>query len=244
MSTHTLALVTIGQAPRHDYDADLPALLPPRTTLVQHGALDEIPTAAAASEQLAPSASTKQVLVSRMRDGAQVTMDGSKLAPLLEACVRRVAAAAASPDAILLLCTGDLHAFPGLGVPLVAPQPAVRAFFEGRQRPGTRSLIVVSPEARQAARAATRWEGAGGFTVVAGIAATPYGDASAGELEACAEQIKALKLGGGEGDTLVYMDCMGYTLAQKQLMSERTGLEVVVPREVVFKAVGKLFGEL
>ncbi|OJD32004.1 uncharacterized protein BKCO1_420005 [Diplodia corticola] len=340
--THTLALITIGQSPRHDYAPDLPRLLPRNTRLVQHGALDALSLAdvRATLSPPPPEAPSNddddddgddsdddeptQILVSRMRDGTEVKMDAGRLKPLVEACVRGVAAGAsaaararararaktdddgddddendASVDAILLLCTGDVPRFDdddggrGLGVPVIAPQEAVRRFLEergGRGRRGRRGggslrdvdaddagtgresdsesnnsnnsnrtrttakirqpprLILVSPEERQVAAARRRWDGVGGCEVVGGKAATPYGEASEGEVREVAGWVKEL-VGGGGGEVLVYMDCMGYTLGHKRIVEEvvgagaGAGVEVVVPREVVFRAVGALFGE-
>ncbi|KAF9638402.1 hypothetical protein BFW01_g9299 [Lasiodiplodia theobromae] len=262
-TTHTLALITIGQSPRHDYAPDLPSLLPPRTRLVQHGALDAL-SLADVRAQLAPLPSEKdagrQVLVSRMRDGTEVKMDAARLEPLIEACVRRVAAAATKKgaegakegddeavDAILLLCTGDVPAFGAeLGVPVVVPQDAVRRFMEekGEGRKGAWKLVLVSPEERQVQAARGRWEGVGGCEVLGAAAATPYGDASTGEVMKVAEWIRGLA-GSETGRVLVYLDCMGYTLEHKRMAEGVVGgkVEVVVPREVVFRAVGRLFGE-
>lgn len=274
-TNHTLALITIGQSPRHDYAPDLPSLLPPRTRLVQHGALDAL-SLADVRAQLAPLPGEKdagrQMLVSRMRDGTEVKMDARRLEPLIEACVRRVAAAAAAAatrrkgaegekeeeeavDAILLLCTGDVPAFGAdLGVPVVVPQDAVRRFMEeekgvvvvggGKGRTGAWKLVLVSPEERQVQAARKRWEGVGGCEVLGAAAATPYGDASTGEVMKVAEWIRGLA-GNGTEKVLVYLDCMGYTLEHKRMVEGVVGgkVEVVVPREVVFRAVGRLFGE-
>ncbi|KAK0658399.1 hypothetical protein DIS24_g4800 [Lasiodiplodia hormozganensis] len=274
-TNHTLALITIGQSPRHDYAPDLPSLLPPRTRLVQHGALDAL-SLADVRAQLSPTpdeaGAGRQVLVSRMRDGTEVKMDAARLEPLIEACVRRVAAAAAAAaataatrrkgaegakeegdddeeavDAILLLCTGDVPAFGAeLDVPVVVPQDAVRRFMEekGEGRKGAWKLVLVSPEERQVQAARGRWEGVGGCEVLGAAAATPYGDASTGEVMKVAEWIRGLT-GNEKERVLVYLDCMGYTLEHKRMVEGVVGgkVEVVVPREVVFRAVGRLFGE-
>ncbi|KAF4302456.1 hypothetical protein GTA08_BOTSDO06205 [Botryosphaeria dothidea] len=236
---HTLALITIGQSPRHDYTPDLPFLLPARTTLAQHGALDAL-SLAVVRATLAPRPGDP-VLVSRMRDGTQVTLSAPLLAPLLGACVRRVARSGAA-DAIVLLCTGEDAVPEGVGVPVVMPQEAVRRWLEESGR--GRGVVVVSPEERQVGPARGRWKGVGGCRVVAGRAATPYGEGSAEEVRQCAEWIRGVVEAEGM-EVLVYLDCMGYTLEHKRMVEEVVGgkVEVVVPREVVFKAAGKVLGE-
>ncbi|KUI64210.1 hypothetical protein VM1G_10997 [Cytospora mali] len=242
--THSLALITIGQSPRHDYTADVPSLLPPHTTLTQYGALDRL-TLPDVQAHLWPSADTKQVLVSRMRDGTEVKMDAEKLEPLIKECVQRVASQE-KPDAILLLCTGNLPSY-DVSVPVVGPQDAVRQYFEEEKK--DMQLVTISPEKRQVAPAKARWDGVGGSVVLGGTMATPYGEGSPAEVEAAAEWVASLpeiKSVHTKGNTLVYMDCMGYTLGHKRLVekiTKGTVDEVVVPREVVFRAVGRLFGE-
>lgn len=244
---HSLALVTIGQSPRHDYTSDLPFLLPSETTLTQHGALDNL-TLSDVHARLSPAPSTKQVLVSRMRDGTEVKMDAEKLEPLISDCVQRVASQEA-PDAILLLCTGTLPSY-DVTVPVVGPQDAVRTYLE-QERKGT-NLVIISPEKRQVGPAQARWHGVGGSVVLGGTMATPYGEDSPSEIEAAAKWVSSLpELNGTDGEHVVgnvtvYMDCMGYTLEHKRMMEKMTKgrvNEVMVPREVVFRAMGRLFGK-
>lgn len=153
-----------------------------------------------------------------MRDGTEVKMDAEKLEPLISECVQRVARQD-KPDAILLLCTGNLPAY-DVPVPVLGPQDAVRSYFE--EKKGIK-LVVISPEERQVGPAIARWDGVGGSVILGGTMATH-----------------------GLTNVMVYMDCMGYTLEHKRSVEKITKDmvdEVVVPREVVFRAVGRLFGE-
>lgn len=183
-----------------------------------------------------------------MRDGTEVKMDAEKLEPLISECVQRVASQD-KPDAILLLCTGNLPAY-DVPVPVVGPQDAVRRYFE-KELKGT-GLVVISPEERQVAPAMARWDGVGGSVILGGTMATPYGQGSQAEVKAAARWVASLPEFNRVEDVhrlvknTVYMDCMGYTLEHKRSVEKITeGMvdEVVVPREVVFRAVGRLFGE-
>ncbi|ROV99711.1 hypothetical protein VSDG_02941 [Cytospora chrysosperma] len=194
------------------------------------------------------SPDTEQVLVSRMRDGTEVKMDAEKLEPLISECVQRVARQD-KPDAILLLCTGNLPTY-DVPVPVFGPQDAVRSYFE-EEKKGIK-LVVISPEERQVGPAMARWDGVGGSVILGGTMATPYGQESRAEVKAAADWIASLpEINGvedahGLANVMVYMDCMGYTLEHKQLVEKvAKGMvdEVVVPRQVVFRAVGRLFGE-
>lgn len=236
---HHLALITIGQSPRHDYTPDLPSLLPPNTRTTQHGALDAL-SLPAVRTHLSPSPSptdsaAPSVLVSRMRTGHPVTLDAAKLAPLLTACIR--SAAEEKPDAILVLCTGDVEVPPPeeLGsVPVVVPREEVRKWFA--ERGGGGVVVVVSPEERQREGARRRLE-EGGVGVVGTGWVNPYGE---GVGEGVGRWVRGL---GVEAGTVVYLDCMGFTLEQKRVVEGvvGAGVEVVLPREVAFGAVGRLF---
>src|SRR5438105_15754697 len=96
-----LGLVTIGQAPRDDVVASMFGARPP-DGLVQAGALDELrPDEIAA---LTPG-STDVLLVSRLRDGTEVTLGKPKLLPLLEGAIGRCESAGA--ELVCVLCTGE-----------------------------------------------------------------------------------------------------------------------------------------
>ena len=85
MARTRIAGITVGQAPRTDMTADLESRLAPTLELVQYGALDDL-TASEVERDLAPKPGD-EVLVSRMRDGSQVTFSGTKVLPLARARV-------------------------------------------------------------------------------------------------------------------------------------------------------------
>lgn len=216
-----LGIVTIGQAPRTDLHDDLAALLAPGIKIVERGALDAL-TLDEITDRY-PVGEQPQVLVSRMRDGRQVTIAEPDLEPLLDAAIRAMASED-RVDAIVVLCTGDLPDYRGLGVPVLSPKRLVRSglqalFPEGR-------LLVMSPEARQMVNSRDRWEAAG-FSV-ATLSASPYGEPA--ELERVASEAAVL-----EGDVL-YLDCMGYTMAQRQRISELARIRTITARQLVFSA--------
>lgn len=172
-----------------------------------------------------------------MRDGTEVKMDAERLEPLVRECVQHVASEE-TPEAILLLCTGNLPTY-DIAVPVIRPQDTVRRYFEGGKK--GMNLVIISPEKRQVAPAKARWDGVGESVVLGGTAATPYGETSTAQIETAAKWVANLP---EMGRSMVYMDCMGYTLEHKRLVEKITKGridEVVVPREVVFRAAAKLF---
>ena len=217
----TLAIVTIGQAPRVDLHADLAVLLGTNVKVLEFGALDGF-TLEQINTQY-PIATKRDILVSRMQDGRQVQISEQDLEPLLERAVHK--AEAANPDAILILCTGDLPEFNEVQVPVLSPKKIVEHFFAGIGNAVT--LIVMSPDAAQMENTHQRWLG-NGFDVQC-LSGSPY--LNDGGREHAAQQAKELQ------GNLIYLDCMGYQLAQRDDMAHIAGKSVITPREIIFNTV-------
>lgn len=220
-----LGIVTIGQSPRSDLHDDLGTLLDASVEIVERGALDALTLEQI--ESLYPVSGQPQVLVSRMRDGRQITIAEPDLEPLLDAAIRSMASDD-GVDAIVVLCTGELPDYRDLEVPVLSPKRLVRHGIQALFPDGR--LLVMSPESRQMANTRARWEAAG-FSVET-LSASPYGDAA--ELDRAARQAA-----GMPGD-LLYLDCMGYTLAHRQRIAALSGQRTVTPRQLVFGAANLL----
>ena len=82
-----IGAVTIGQAPRTDITDDIRPMLASNIELSEYGALDPY-SYEEACERFAPSGEGA-VLVSRMRDGRQVTMSEKAVIPLVQDCIAR-----------------------------------------------------------------------------------------------------------------------------------------------------------
>ncbi|UYG00624.1 AroM family protein [Halomonas sp. GD1P12] len=221
-----LGIITIGQAPRTDLHDDLSKLLAPGIKVIEAGALDGLTLEEI--ERHYPVGEQDQVLVSRMADGCQVTIAEPDLEPLLDSAIRTMATK--GTDAILVLCTGELPDYSDLSVPVLLPKRLVRLGLQGLFPEGR--LLVMSPEPRQMTPARTRWQAAG-FEVET-LYASPYGDSLL--LDLAAEKAADLK-----GD-LLYLDCMGYTLAQRARIARISGHRTLTPRQLVFSAANLLLG--
>lgn len=220
-----LGIVTIGQAPRVDLHEDLAALLAPGIEVIERGALDAL--SAEDIERRYPVGDFSNVLVSRLRNGRQVTIAEPDLEPLLDVAIRDTAAEC---DVVIALCTGAIPDYQALSTPVISPARVVRHGLQALFPDGR--LIVMSPDARQTDSARRRWETAG-FSV-ATLVASPYG-----ELQPMIEAAeRAARL---EADAL-YLDCMGYTLGHRMLVSAQSGHCVITPRQLVFGAANTLFG--
>lgn len=218
----TLGIVTIGQAPRVDLHADLFTLLGDNVSLLEMGALDGLDLSTI--QRLYPVQDNEHVLVSRMQDGQQVRIKEQDLTPLLSDAVRRMQQQ--RPDLIIVLCTGDLPAFDNIpGILVISPKRVVHHFFAGLT--DNLSIAVMSPDQAQVDNTRQRWLQQG-YRVQCS-AGSPYLDD--GSREQAAQQIKAMQA------DMVYLDCMGYTLAQKEIIAQRSGKPVITPREIIFNTV-------
>lgn len=221
----TIAGITIGQAPRTDMSDELRARLAPGLELVEYGALDHL-TLADVERDLAP-APGDEVLVSRMRDGSQAIMAGTRVMPLVQQRIDEAEAAGA--DAIILLCTG---LFPALRhrVPLIVPQQlfynVARSLADGRR------IAVMVPDQAQIEQARGWWHDAGIETQI--VCASPYTGADGVE--------KAARSLRGSDCALLALDCMGYTLAMRAAARRASGLDVLLPRTLVASVVSELLG--
>ena len=171
MARTRIAGITVGQAPRTDMTADLESRLAPTLELVQYGALDDL-TASEVERDLAPKPGD-EVLVSRMRDGSQVTFSGTKVLPLVQERIDQAEREGAR--AIIVLCTGS---FPELRheVPLVYPQPLFHA--AARALAGGRRVAVMVPEPSQVEQARVWWDEHGVEVDV--VSASPYAGVDGG----------------------------------------------------------------
>jgi protein AroM len=224
-----IGFVTIGQSPRTDMMDEFERALP-GVRLAQRGALDDLSDGAIG--RLAPAAAD-EVLVSRLRSGAQVRLAHRHIEPKVQECLDRFAQDGV--DLTVLLCTGEFPrlTFPGL---LLRPQRVlphvVAALHEGLpESESRRRLGVLVPDAAQLTPAKTRW---GAYTAIA-AAASPYGDP--GTLQEAGHALRRA------GVSLIVMDCIGYTRAMQQIAARTAGVATVFATGAVALVLRELIGE-
>ena len=216
----TIALVTIGQAPRVDISADVLDLLQGHL-VIEHGALDDLdPEQIAALEPL----ECDHTVVSRLRDGSCATMGESRVLPHVQRAIDRAAGEGA--DTVLLMCTGRL---PGLSSPVPLHTAEDLAREAARDLARLSRLGVVVPEASQRGPIRERWLADHGLDVVV-VDANPY-TASLGEL------VAAAIVAGAQGADALFLDCVGYSERMAQLMSSATDLPVYTARSLAVSRV-------
>jgi protein AroM len=218
-----LGLVTIGQSPRDDIMPQMLPLLPAGLDIRQVGALDGL-----THEQIAELAPGPQdyVLHTRLRDGLAVSVGRGRIKPLLQSCLEQLEDEGANP--IVLLCTGE---FPELRSDALLIEPdRLLVSVVGGLRPRRAGVLVPLPS--QIDAAAEKWRVLGAEVVF--VAASPYGEQT--ELIRAAEEL------GRHPLDLVVMDCMGYTLAHRRVVTQATSRPVILASRVVARIIGELVG--
>lgn len=214
----TIAVITIGQAPRPDITSDLKSLLPAEYRITEYGALDGL-TRQQAQEQFGYRG-RGELLITRMGgSGAALRVDGDKIMKQLQTCIHR--AEADDADAVLIACTG---VFPNYQhrIPLLLPGEAQRRHTLALARDGL--IGVVIPKENQKEQITQWWRDSGADSTLFGIA-DPYEDPR--HILETALKLKAA------GAKVLCLDCFGYTTDQQQAVRKITGLETVLPRTVL-----------
>lgn len=217
----TAGMITIGQSPRDDTVPEMEKILGPGVRVLQAGALDGLGRDEVAA--LAPGPG-QDALITRLRDGGHVIVAKQALLERLQGCLDRLAP---DVDVSLLLCTGVFPRFRARR-PVVEPDRVLyagaQAVFDGGR------LGVLFPIEELRASMLARWRPLDPGVAVA--VASPYGGATA--LAGAADELRRA------GVTLVAMSCMGYTGAMKGLVSDVTGVPVLLPLSLCARLIAEL----
>ena len=190
-----LALITIGQTPRHDLSSDLSALWGDAFDIVQEGALDGLNDAQIKSLEPTPGESD---LITRLADGRSVFVSHHRLESYVQAAISR--ASLQDVQIAIVACTGE---FEGLraDIPILQPHNILEHSVAAVLERG-KSLAVVVPTDRQAGEARKRWSERG-YDVRSVHVVSPF----------CDKGQRIAQLAGEtpvtDADAIVY-DCFGF----------------------------------
>jgi protein AroM len=222
MNSATIGAITIGQSPRDDVVPEVLDVLGRGVQVIQRGAIDELTLEEIQSEAPVPGDS---VLVSRMRDGTEVTLRREFVIPRLKQCIHSIED---QVDLILMLCTDP---FCGLESkkPLLSPGRIIVKLVSAL---GFRRIGVVTPVAAQFREQRNKWSPVAHDVFLQ--AASPYGNG---------DQIVQAGNALTEKDVeLVVMDCIGYTRAMKAEIRRITGRPTVLPATTIARVAAELLG--
>jgi protein AroM len=190
--------------------------------VVQCGALDDLSPDDVGRLRPGPG---EPMLVTRMRDGAEVRVSERAVLPRLARCVQ---ALEPDVDLFVVLCTGDLAGLTSRR-PLVFPGPLLRQLAQGLS-PGR--LAVLTPAAEQVEPQRARWRAVARDVVVEPV--SPY-----------TEHRRLAEVGARvaeAGVELVVMDCIGYTRAMKADVRAAARCPVLLAATVLGRVVGEMVG--
>jgi len=219
-----VGFLTIGQSPRVDILKDLRGLLPGNVEIIEAGALDDY-NEEYIRANLAP-VEGDVVYVTRLRTGAEVRVSKSKLIPLLQRKVDYLNSAGV--DLIAILCTGEFPEFPSR-VPIVYPEKAMKGLASSLRVQGPVGVLI--PDRAQVDYARSKWREF--FDDVVVYPVSPYTSTTEDFVDVARKLLS-------RGVLLVIMDCMGYTLEQRDLVRKVVGRPVIASRTVLARVLVEL----
>jgi protein AroM len=216
-----VGFLTIGESPRTDILKDIsPILSDAGIEYLECGALDGLTQKEI--DLLRPESKKDYILVTRLRDGSEVKLSRSKIVSLLQGCIERIEE---DVDAIGLFCTGE---FPELKSKKLLIEPSVLLSKVVEALSPTHSITILIPSADQKAELRKKWN-LGSDKVI--IPISPY-TSSTGDF--------VRKLKGITADRLVVMDCIGYSVEMKKLVSNSLNRPVILPRTLLAAVLKEL----
>lgn len=215
--------ITVGQSPRTDVTGDIMPIFGGNVELIERGALDGL--SYQQIEELTP-AEGDYILVSRMKDGTQVTFAERLVLPMIQRCIDELEAEGVR--LILFLCTGEFPEQFHSNVPLIFPCHILNQMVPVLS--GGLPVIIVNPSQSQMEQSAKKWSR---FVEQAEfVYASPYGAWE--EIEQVAAQIKNMT------GSVVVLDCIGYSQEMKEKIAAETGKLVILSRTLLARTVSEL----
>lgn len=219
-----IGAITIGQSPRIDITEDIKDILGSKFDIVEKGALDSYEYKYIA-DNLYPSQGDT-ILVSRMRDGRQVKLSEEKILPLLQECIAELESMGC--QAILMLCTGKFPEFEH-NVMLIYPQKILQSIVNNLSDGNKIGVIIPHKDQEEAIRC---WWKQSGVNIEV-EAASPYEEGD--DILSAAEAFKNKTV------SLIFMDCMGYSVKMKNLVRNIANKPVLLARTLAARILRELF---
>ncbi|HHY11183.1 MAG TPA: AroM family protein [Firmicutes bacterium] len=217
-----LGTLTVGQSPRVDLIPEMKQFVGADVEIIEAGALDGLTLGEVQRMHPEPG---DYMLVTRMADGTQVKIGEKHMLPKMQGKIDWLVQQGA--QVVALVCTGEFPQFECDRL-LIEPQKVlfntVKSVAQGQR------LGVFIPDSEQVKQAKLRWSSVNGHVFVQ--PASPYG-CPGGKL-AAAERLKQA------GVQMAVLDCIGYTLGDKQAVQGILGVPVVLARSVVARVIAEL----
>jgi protein AroM len=218
-----VGMVTIGQSPRTDVTSDISEILGPDIKIIECGALDELDKKGI--ESMKPG-SKEHLLVSRLRDGSEVTISHEKVVSLVSRCISKVQEKA---DAVVLLCTGEFRDVHSEKL-LIMPSDLLFRVVQSLLPHGVAGILVPSPEQFNDIR--EKWKREGLDLVLESL--SPYQETDDKRIEEIAFRFVRA------GVNILVLDCIGYSSRLSHRLKELTGLPTILARTLVARTVKEM----
>jgi len=216
-----VGLITIGQSPRVDVTGDLLKLLPSGVEVLEAGALDELKPEDI--EKLKPM-SGETVYVTRLRSGVEVKISRERVIPLVGKCISKIEG---SVDVIGILCSGEFPDYPS-SKPIIYPERVLKGLASSIVYGGRVGILI--PAVEQVDYARVKWGGL--FRDLHVYPISPY-TSSLSDFKGLGGRLR------GDGVKLAIMDCIGYTLEQRDVL-RGFGIMVLTARTALARAICEL----
>jgi protein AroM len=216
-----VGLVTIGQSPRVDVTGDLLKLLPSGVEALEAGALDELKPEEI--EKLKPM-SGETVYVTRLRSGVEVKISRERVIPLVGKCISKIEG---DVDVIGILCSGEFPEYPS-SKPIIYPERVLKGMASSIVYGGRVGILI--PAIEQVDYARVKWGGL--FRDLHVYPISPY-TSSLNDFRGLGGRLR------GDGVKLAIMDCIGYTLEQRDVL-RGFGIMVLTARTALARAICEL----
>ncbi|MCR6624317.1 MAG: AroM family protein [archaeon YNP-LCB-024-027] len=216
-----VGLVTIGQSPRVDVTGDLLKLLPSGVEVLEAGALDELKPEEI--EKLKPM-SGETVYVTRLRSGVEVKISRERVIPLVGECISKIEG---DVDVIGILCSGEFLDYPS-SKPIIYPERVLKGMASSIVYGGRVGILI--PAVEQVDYAGVKWGGL--FRDLHVYPISPY-TSSLSDFRGLGGRLR------GDGVKLAIMDCIGYTLGQRDVL-RGFGIMVLTARTALARAICEL----
>ena len=224
----TIAVLSIGQTPRTDIIEDLRDKLPNGYRLTEYGLLDGM-NRLEATRKLGYHGDEEKLVTRMGQDKQMIELSGDAVMEQMQACIDRAEKDGA--DLMLMACTGNFPSYV-CHVPLLYPGVSQRK--KAIEIAHGAEIGVIIPNAGQKEQIAHWWEDIGAHVTLLETA-DPFG--AIDEIVNAGFRLKAAVA------AVLCMDCFGYTGAQQAAVKGATGLETVLPREVLMEDAIRLLNK-
>ncbi|PUA34005.1 MAG: hypothetical protein B7O98_00910 [Zestosphaera tikiterensis] len=221
-----VGFVTIGQSPRVDVFNDIKHLLPKDIEIIEKGALDNY-TEEEINKKLKPR-KNETTYITKLKNGKEVKISKNKVVKLVK--VKLDELVKEGVDLIVIICSGEFPEY-DVEVPVIYPDKLLKGVVSTLHVKGVLGVLI--PGEEQIPYMRKRWLKIHPEVEVRAI--SPYRSS----LE---DFVKVGRELSSKGVKFVVMDCIGYTLKQKEALKEGLGPNSMVlnTRSIIARVLSEL----